>query len=293
MAEAAAETTAGATGDTAQADAGAASEASSDYTPLVDWNGEIESLRTSDWYRSLDPKAGDPLLRGIEAKYQNYERRYKPAYETQARRQKELDEREQRLLDDEKRVMKLWYGDEDPRTAHQAAVEKLRQDHEARVAQIVEQHRAELEGARKPTPELEAKLRRLDEAEAELRKVTEARTSAESRLATIEKAETDAALDAFEEWLGKAAPHLIGETADEKGFDALISLIDRGVEPERALRMVLAEYPSPAPKPEPLSPGMRAMGKGSDTRTEKHDPVDLHEAMERLRRQHSQPWSGR
>lgn len=279
-------------GDASVATDTSSSAADTTSPALVDWNGEVTALRESDWFRALDQKHHEPVLKGIEAKYQNYEKRYKPEYEAQTKRRKELDERDRRVQEEERRVMRLWTGSDDPMEAKQAEIAALTQAHETRVQQIIEQHRAELEGAKKPGPELEAKLRRLDEMEAKLTEVTQARSTAETRLASIEKAETDAALDAFEVWLGKSAPHLIGDDVDSQGFDALIRLIDGGTEPERALKMVLAEYPSPTPQPEALSPGMRAMSRGQDARTERQEPVELHEAFERMRRQALPAWNG-
>lgn len=281
---------------------GGSTEASSDSTgapALVEWNGEVEHLTAQDWYKGLDPAIQPVILKGIEAKYQNYDKKYRSTWDEQAKARRTLEERERAVAESEKRAMRLWTGEEDPAAYGQAEVAQLKKAHAEMVERMVADHRAELEKHKGPTPELVEKVAALQQVEARLREIEAERDAMKGRLGEIEQAEQAAAIDAFGAWLDKEAPHIVADGAPPEAFESLTTLINAGVPAPKALRMVLVGYPAPKPepakpaaKPAAPGPGVRAMSGGSDGGTSRRDTRDLNEVMDTLRRQAQQPWNG-
>ena len=130
---------------------------SSEDAPSDSWNGELESLQTSDWVRSLDDDVRSNLLGGIETKYKHWQRGYTDKFQETAAWRKQLETREEELRANEAKVQKWLYdttgccsrsSEERPRSSPRAKSKclprGLRQAHrrEKRRAQTPSRHRA-------------------------------------------------------------------------------------------------------------------------------------------------------
>lgn len=280
-------------GEGSTTDAGGGSAPSA--PPVLDWNGEVDHLVKADWYAKLDKAVQDVLLKGVEAKYKAYDRKYRATWDEQARRGRDFDAREAALAEQERRIMRMWTGEEDPMAAKQSEIDAMKQAHATMVERMVQEHRAELERAQGPSPELEAKVQQVEDLGKKLKDIEAERDGFRGRIEAVEKAEQEAALESFEKWLSEEAPHLVGDDADSEGFDALVTLLEGGMPPARAIKMVLAEFPAPVAEEKPVAkapgPAIRAMGRGDTGGTEKRETRDLQDVFDQMRRQAQQTWS--
>ena len=99
---------------------GVESDAGSDGV-FDSWNGELDSLRSSEWYGTIPEEKRELLEAGLNAKYKAWSSGYGKKFESLANERKafeeEMSRREARAARDLEMAQKLWYGDSevDPR----------------------------------------------------------------------------------------------------------------------------------------------------------------------------------
>tara|TARA_Y100001973_G_C5208862_1_gene343781 strand:+ start:13389 stop:14333 length:945 start_codon:yes stop_codon:yes gene_type:complete len=253
----------------------------------IDWNGEIESLKQSEWLSALDPSARDTVLSGVEAKYRNWERGYSKAFQENADRRRTLDEREQEVRSQELRVQRWVNGDVSPledkqreieelKNLHRGALQALRKEHEEAQRRVAEAHSTEQEALREERDKLGAQIKTFEQ-EATKR----------------EEAELQSAVAEFETWINKEAPDIV---KNDEAFYTLCVLCTGGVSPEDAVTMVRAKFappapPAPEPEPEPepqpevlpKSVELMNMGTGQGAGTEKTERRSYDDIMNEMR----------
>ena len=264
----------------------AAEESSEEEAPsLFDWNGEVDSLKAAEWLNDLDPSTRATLMRGIEAKYRNFERGYTKAAQENSVRRKSLERKEKDIREQEMRVQKWLHGDVDPLAAKQTEIDDLKRMHEVALEALRREH--------------EEASNTLQHGRAdELEKLMQERDSAlqrvgvfEQQVAAQEKAKVEAEVDEFETWLKDKAPHVY---SDEKALYALCVQVASGIARDDALSMVLGKYAAPAPEPEPepvptpdpVPESVDMMNMGSSAAST--EPVEVRsfdDLMDSLRRQ--------
>ena len=245
---------------------------------VFDWNGEVDSLKAAEWLSRLDGPTKDAVMRGIENKYRNFERGYTDAYQKNASRRKVLDRREQDVRDQEIRVQKWLHGDIDPMAEKQKEIESLKQGHQAAVQALRDEYDNALQDLSKSSrgdyDTITDKLRAAEQRVVEY----------ERREAEIEKAQTEAAIDEFQDWLQRDAPHIAETPA---AFEALCILCAGGVHPAEALDMTLSKYPGPQkakPEPVPESVDLMNLGTGAASGTETREVRGFDEIFDQMRR---------
>lgn len=256
-----------------------APESDAEQAPaLFDWNGEVESLRKSEWFDKIDEPLRDAILKGVEAKYRNFERGYTKAFQDAAGKRKELEARATDLKEQELRLQRWLTGDANPLEDKQREIEALRQAHETALAQA----KAELEEAIKRTEtDWTGKYSTVEQEREALRQQVQ---QFETQMREAEEREIEAAIDDVETWLKSDA---IDVYENDAAFDAFCKVCASGVDPEDAVVMVRAKYgPPPAPQAEELPADLKAANMGAsraggtvagDNRTYK----DIMDAMRR------------
>ena len=252
---------------------------------VFDWNGEIDALRGSDWFSKTDMSVRESILKGVEAKYRNFERGFTKAFQENAGRRKTLDRREKDIREQEMRVQKWLHGDVDPLEEKQREIEALKQANEAAILALRDEHEeatSKMQGGR--VDEIEKLTQTLVEREERIRSYEEAE-------AATKAAKDQAEVDEFTTWLQEKAPHVY---SDEAALYDLCVNVAHGKEWNDALKMTLALHPSPealepetAPEPEPVPPAvdMMNMGSGSAPGTEATQTKGFDELLDDLRRQ--------
>jgi len=267
----------------ATADDTDAIELGEDPPEVFDWNGEIDALRGSDWFSKTDMSVRESILKGVEAKYRNFERGFTKAFQENAGRRKTLDRREKDIREQEMRVQKWLHGDVDPLEEKQREIEALKQANEAAILALRDEHEeavAKMQGGR--VDEIEKLTQTLVEREERIRQYEEVE-------ATTKAAKDQAEVDEFTTWLKDKAPHIYN---DEEALYKLCVNVAHNVEWDDALKMVLPLYPAPAaaapaPEPEPVPPAvdMMNMGSGAAPGTEATQTKGFDEMLDDLRRQ--------
>jgi len=94
----------GSDSDMSDSDSGEAVEAADATEPedmeppeAIDWNGELEGLKSSEWFSTLDEDVRDGLLKGLENKYQNWQRGYTSKFQDISKQRKEVSDQLQRV----------------------------------------------------------------------------------------------------------------------------------------------------------------------------------------------------
>ncbi len=265
----------------------AAAEDQEEAPPEVfDWNGELDSLRDSDWFTQTDTSVRESILRGVEAKYRNFERGFTKAFQENAGRRKTLDRREKDIREQEMRVQKWLHGDVDPLEEKQREIESLKQANEAAIRALRDEHEeavAKMQGGR--VEEIEKLTQTLVEREERIRQFEEAE-------AAVKAAEDQKEVDEFTNFLKERAPHIY---ADKEALYDMCVNVAHGKEWDDALKMTLAIWPTPeseapaapAPEPEPVPPAvdMMNMGSGAAPGTEATQTKSFDQMIDDLRRQ--------
>lgn len=259
----------GSDSDVSNSDAGEAVEAADATEPedmeppkAIDWNGELEGLKSSEWFSTLDEDVRDGLLKGLENKYQNWQRGYTSKFQDISKQRKEVAEQVQRVRAEEAKVQRWLHGDVDP------MVEKQREIDELQVA-----HKAALDMLRKEFTDAQEKLEgshgsALDEAIKAREAAEERITAFEEAAAAEEKKRIEEEVDLLEQKLVKEAPEIY---EDKKAFNRYIALRGGGDTHEEAIEALLPLYrkqeaaAEPDPEPEPVPEGMKLMNMGPDS----------------------------
>jgi hypothetical protein len=121
----------------------------------IDWNGEVESLQSADWFKSdaIPEEVRGAILKGIQEKISNYNRRTTDAWTKAAEERKKFEQEQEKYQGEwANKLQDL----EDRRNAFLQAVENEGQ-HEALTAEF-KKIQAELQAKNERTSELETKL---------------------------------------------------------------------------------------------------------------------------------------
>lgn len=254
---------------------------------VFDWNGEFDSLRSADWLHGLNDNQRDAILKGVEDKYQNWQRGYTGKYQELAKQRREADDMLKEVRDQEVRVQRWLNGDINP------MVEKQREVDEMKVA-----HKAALRALRREAEEAHEKAVRshgakMEEAARERDKAVQEYKQVQTQMETFENQQTESQVDALEKWLIKEHNDIYD---NDEAFDEFCDLARANVPPERAIQMLRGIYPKevvapepepvPEPTPEPVPDGMKLMNMGPDTAaaTEGGDPRSFEDIMDGLRK---------
>ncbi len=245
---------------------------------VFDWNGEVDSLRKSEWFDKIDEQVRDAILKGVEAKYRNFERGYTKAFQDAASKRRELESRATELKEQELRLQRWLTGDANPMEDKQREIDSMRQAHETALAQA----KAELEEAVKRAEEgWTGKYSTVEQEREALRQKVE---QFETQMREAEEREIEAAIDDVETWLKSDAPDVYDNDA---AFDAFCKVCASGVDPEDAVVMVRAKYgPPPAPVAEELPADLKAANLGASragntVASENRSYKDIMDAMRR------------
>ena len=259
----------------------AEAEAAPAIEPAFEWNGEVESMQSADWFSSLDEPVRQGLLNGIQQKYQNWEKGYSTKFQEMAQTRKSFADREAEIRAQEQRVVRWLHGEGDPLEESRQEISRLKTQQEAAIGAL----RAEYEQA----------LQNIQDANAgELREAVKSRDEAlakmqefEQQRAAAEEAALETQVDEIEQWLEKEAPDIMG---NDDAFYTWCVLCTGGVDPEDAVSMVRAKYappaaPEPEPEPEAPSKAVELMNMGGGTgNTESGQPKTFEDIMDEMRR---------
>ena len=268
-----------ATAEAGEATEAAPAEAPSDpIEPAFEWNGEVESLQSSEWFGGLDEPVRQGLLNGIQQKYQNWEKGYTSKYQELADLRKSYGTREAELKAQERRVQKWLYGDGEPLEETRAEMARMQTQHEAAIGALRSEYEKALEDIRT------AQSGELQEAIQARNTAMEKIQAFEQERAAAEEAQVEAQVDELEVWLDSNAPDIV---ANDDAFYTWCVLCTGGASPEDAVQMVRAKYgaPEPAPAPEEPSEGVKLMNMGgARTGTESGQPKSFEDIMDEMRR---------
>jgi hypothetical protein len=249
---------------------------------VFDWNGEVDGLKEAEWFSSLDDSLRETVLKGLETKYQNWQRGYSKAFEENATRRKDLDARSESVRQHEIRVQRWMHGDIDPLLEKQAEIESLQEAHSQALEQLKAEY-ADATDAAKVASEARERIQQF-ETEAQAR---------EQAVAAQAEAELEQRTDEFETWLGENAPDIM---ENDDAFYNLCVLCTGGAPLDQAVAMVRAAYPAPEPEPEPVvepppepepvpqSVSLMNMGTGQSGGTVKTEVSSARDVLDRMRR---------
>tara|TARA_R110002020_G_scaffold319504_1_gene535390 strand:- start:711 stop:1682 length:972 start_codon:yes stop_codon:yes gene_type:complete len=297
VAETSAETTEAVSTDTGSVDESPAVETAAEPTEepiedapdVVDWNGELESVQESDWFNNLSENVRTGILRGLETKYQNWQRGYTDKFQDLARQRKSIDRKLEEVRTQEQRVQKWLHGDIDPLVEKQREIDELKIAHKSAVDTLRTQYEDAQEKMKTSRgSEFDDAVKARDEALARAQQY-------ETTLKEQEEFQTEQVVDQFEHWLRTEAPDVY---ENDEAFYSLCVLCTGGVTPEDAVQMVRGKYgapqtevapaptPEPAPEPDPVPEGMKLMNMGPDTAsaTETGETRSFDDIMDQMRR---------
>ena len=265
-----------------------------------DWNGEMESVRTADWFNGLGTKAKQTVLAGLENKYKNWQRGYTDKFEEMSKRRKTMEAREERIKQQETRVQRWLYGDEDPITSLKEHIKTLEEE-KAKVAADFEQKMKDSLTEAQKTGKVD-----YDKVLAERDSAMKAFNSLRERVEAAEQAKLEEEVDTWDNWLKTEAPDLYEDFEDEEllkkrddAFEWFCKLAATGMNKEMALSMLRSQFPKiEAPEPEvveeepkaaepepvPESVSLMNMGTGQASTTTPSDPRSFEEMMDAMRR---------
>ena len=262
---------------------------------VIEWNGELESVKDADWFKALDTNLQSGIAQGLEAKYQNWQRGYTDKFQDIARQRKSIDAKLVEVRDQEQRVQKWLHGDIDPLIEKQREIDNLKIAHGAAMGTLREQFEDATEKMKTSRgSDYETAVKERDEAVAKAQKYETAATARD-------EAETEHVVDQFEQWLKSEAPDVYD---NDEAFYSLCVLCTGGVTPEDAVQMVRGKYgtpqtevapapentvapaPTPEPQPESLPDGMKLMNMGPDSAsaTATGETRSFDDIMEQMRR---------
>jgi len=271
-----------------------AAESVEDAPAVIDWNGELDSLREADWMSNIDDSMRDRLLRGIERKFRNFERGYTTSYQENAKARRTNEARSEEIKQEEIRLQRWLSGDVDVLKEKQSEIEKLRignqaalgalkQDHETALQKLQNEHASSIEETIALREELEEKLQVFEREEA----------ARQAEAARVQHELDEQNLNDHESWIVQNAPDLI--EGNDPAFRELCVLLAGGIERDRALKMLRAEHPDPRavvvpdPEPQPEQPSaavdLMNMGTSQSAGTTTGEPRGIDEILDTLRRQ--------
>ena len=263
------------------------SDTDSDAPSVFDWNGEVDGLGEAEWFSSLDDSLRETVLKGLETKYQNWQRGYTKAFGENATRRKDLDSRENEIREQEVRVQRWLHGDIDPLTEKQKEIDDQIESLAKTIQQLMEEHAAAVEAA-KGADQVE-----YDKAVKELSETRQQLDTILTEKAATEKAELEQRTDEFENWVRVNEPDIMD---NHEAFLNLCVLLTGGAKLDQAIAMVRGAFPRPSveavpepepvPQPEPVpeSVSLMNMGTGQSAGTTKTTNESARDVIDRMRR---------
>tara|TARA_R100001163_G_C5060218_1_gene196986 strand:- start:179 stop:1045 length:867 start_codon:yes stop_codon:yes gene_type:complete len=256
-------------------------EAAPAIEPAFEWNGEVESMQSADWFSSLDEPVRQGLLNGIQQKYQNWEKGYSTKFQEMAQTRKSFADREAEIRAQEQRVVRWLHGEGDPLEESRQEISRLKTQQEAAIGALRSEYEQALQNIQDANAgELRDAVKSRDEALAKMQDFEQQRAAAE-------EAALETQVDEIEQWLEKEAPDVMG---NDDAFYTWCVLCTGGVDPEDAVSMVRAKYappaaPEPEPEPEAPSKAVELMNMGGGTgNTESGQPKTFEDIMDEMRR---------
>lgn len=296
----------------------ASSEPEAEAAPS--WDGELASISEAPWYAGLDPdkaewiaslptdvqdkakaalvNARDGVTAGLRAKHENWEKGWRPKYDANAKKEKDIQAQRASLADDEKRWWKVVRGEEDPAAAIKSDLEAKTATFETEKAALSEQlqkaHdemkrldeeltavKAAREEGDASNGDIAATRKELETARVELTRLqNDAKVRAETE-SNVLQAAADAAGDELFDWLQSEHGVIV---ADDKAFDYFNHLIAAETDVEDAVETTYLRFPKLKPKqPEPIEPAVKLMHTGGARPSSvTGEEVDYFEAKRKL-----------
>jgi dsDNA-binding SOS-regulon protein len=262
--------------------------------PPYPWDGELSSLKESDWFTGLDDRVRTSVLSGLENKHRNWARGWTRSFQENADARKDLDRRAAAVRQSEIRVQKWLHGEVDPLDEKQREIDELKQAHEAAVRAIREEHDLRLSKASGRTnEELEAARKELlthKEKLATFAQADEARAKAQRD--AYDK-ELDTKAGQFQQWLQSNEPEIY---TNDNAFEALCTMMASGFSLKDSLTFVHGKYPKPQapekPEPEAVPESVALMNMGSGSGTVSGESRSFDEIMDAMRRSAMQTSGG-
>lgn len=260
-------------------------EATNDVETVIDWNGEIDSLKKDEWFLALDAKLQNAVLEGLNTKYSNWQRGYTDKFQEISARRKALDAKEQDVRQQEQRVQKWLHGDIDPLEEKQKEIDELKAMHRAAIDTLKSEF---ADATEKASNSSQSELQQIVQERESLRQQIE---QFEAQAKEAEEAEIAQAVQEFDAWVKDSSPDI--HTNDD-AFKLLCELCAAHVDPKEALDMVNFKFkfgehapqaePEPEPEPVPESIDMMNMGT-SASGTQAAESRDFASIMKNLRSQ--------
>jgi len=251
---------------------------------VLDWNGEVDSLGTLEWYQTLPPGVQQALLDGLKAKVGNFHRKYTESYESNAEQTKRLEAKAKEVRESEIRVQRWLNGDVDPMVELQEEMNQLKTGHEQALAELRQAHETALEEMKTGSST------EVQKAQQELVKAKEQLEMYELQKRVAEQEALAKATNEMQTWIEQEAAYLFG---NDDAFYQFTVLLSGGVDKVKALQMVQAVYPDPSPKAEEPSDSLDLMNMGGKGEaTDAGDARSFREMMDALRRAAQQEEGG-
>ena len=204
----------------------------------ISWNGELDSLKSSEWFNTIDEKYRNPLLDGMQRKYKNLEGGFTKKTQEIAEERKAFETREKALADELGRY-KRWLD-----TGEDLGTQALREaDDLRRQLQEATEAREAFEKTLREQMEQEY-IQRLSPVEQEREQLRQQLVEAQRVAAEQEQQRNEEVLEELVKWVDTTAPQLWDDN-HEDALSTFTSLLEQGVarDPQTALKMVGGLYP--------------------------------------------------
>tara|TARA_R110002020_G_scaffold164181_2_gene350659 strand:+ start:201 stop:1196 length:996 start_codon:yes stop_codon:yes gene_type:complete len=270
------------------ADTTATAETSVDAADtVIDWNGEIDSLKKDEWFLALDDKLQGAVLEGLNTKYSNWQRGYTDKFQEMGLRRKALDAKEADVRDQEQRVQKWLHGDIDPLEEKQKEIDELKAMHRSAIDTLKGEF---ADATEKASNSSKSELQQIIQERETLRQQIE---SFETKAKEAEEAEIAHAVQEFETWIKDTSPSV---HENDAAFKLLCELCTANVDPREAMDMVNYKFKfgdyapkeevEVAPEPEPIPEAIDMMSMGTNASgTQAAEARDFASIMKNLRNQ--------
>ena len=237
----------------ASSDAGIVEETS------ISWNGELDSLKSADWFNSIEEKHRNVLLGGMQSKYKNLESGFTKKTQEMAEFRKAAEEKEQALVTELSRYKRWLDTGEDLGTQALREADELRQQ---LAAATQEREAAEKVLREQLAHEFSQQLSPIEQERDQLRQQLE-----ESRRVAAQQEEqrNQEVLQGLIKWVDQTAPGL-WDDSNEDALSMFTTLLETGAaqDPQTALKMVGALHPAfNAAAPEELPASIDVMNTES------------------------------
>ena len=255
---------------------------------VFDWNGELESLRTEQWYNKLDDSLRGAIDRGFENKYNNWARGYQKKFDELSKQRREAESLMETARQEQKRAMQWLHGDVDPLIEKQQEIDNLKLAHKSAIQALRDQAEQEHEKAKT------AFGANVEEAQKARDEAMQKAVTLQNQLDDFNKELTEREVDELENYLTENAKDVYEH---DEAFDEFLAQWKSGKSVDVAIIVSRAIYdlsnepepepvPEPEPEPEPVPEGMKLMNMKPDTAaaTEGGSPLTFEEMMTALRK---------